>query len=166
MSAALKQTEIAARAAAVNTVKTVSAFSIAIWISVAVHATILTIHFQPELSRLKDNLPSLDVVLVNAKTKSEPDKADALAQANLDRGGNTDENRKMKTALPAPKEKTTQVNLNPSSQAHSSAKSAKKKAQEAREQKRVEELEKQAQEHDPRPRRAYQKGEVPRQSAS
>jgi protein TonB len=52
----------------------------------------------------------------------------------------------MKTALPAPKEKTTEVKLQPNSEARSAAKSAKKKAQEAREQKRVEELEKQAQE--------------------
>ena len=146
MSAALKQTEVAARASAVAAIKTVSAFSIAIWISVAIHATILTIHFQPEFKKLKDSLPSLDVVLVNAKTKSAPDKAELLAQANLDRGGNTDENRKMKTALPAPKEKTAEVKLQPNSEARSATKSAKMRAQGAREQKRVDALEKQAQE--------------------
>lgn len=43
----------------------------------------------------------MDVVLVNAKTKERPLKADALAQANLDGGGNTDENRRAKTPLPA-----------------------------------------------------------------
>ena len=145
MSAALKQTEVAARAAAVSTVKTVSAIAVAIWISIAIHAVILTIHFEPELKKLADRLPSLDVVLVNAKTKTAPDKAEALAQANLDRGGNTDENRKMKTALPAPLQKTTEVKLKPNSEAHSAAKSAKLKAQEAREQKRVDVLEKQAQ---------------------
>ena len=146
MSAALKQTEVAARAAAVGTAKTVSAIAVAIWVSVAIHAVILTIHFEPELKKLADHLPSLDVVLVNAKTKTAPDKAEALAQANLDRGGNTDENRKMKTALPAPIQKTTEVKLKPNSEAHSAAKSAKLKAQEAREQKRVDALEKQAQE--------------------
>jgi len=43
----------------------------------------------------------LDVVLVNAKSKTRPLKADALAQANLDGGGNTDEERRAKTPLPA-----------------------------------------------------------------
>jgi protein TonB len=42
----------------------------------------------------------LDVVLVNAKTSSKPDKADALAQANLDGGGNTD--RKLRASNPFP----------------------------------------------------------------
>ena len=149
MSAALKQTEVAAKAAAINTVnivKTVSAIVVAVWVSIAIHAVILTIHFEPELKKLADRLPSLDVVLVNAKTKTAPDKAEALAQANLDRGGNTDENRKMKTALPAPLQKTTEVKLKPNSEAHSAAKSAKLQAKEAREQKRVDVLEKQAQE--------------------
>ena len=143
MSVALKQTEVAARLA---TTKTISAFTVAIWLSVLVHGVILSIKFEPELRKLADKLPSLDVVLVNAKTKTAPDKAELLAQANLDRGGNTDENRKLKTALPAPKERTTEVKLQPNSEARSAAKSAKLKAQEAREQKRVDDLEKQAQE--------------------
>ena len=42
----------------------------------------------------------LDVVLVNAKTASRPQKADALAQANLDGGGNTDEKRRASTPFP------------------------------------------------------------------
>jgi periplasmic protein TonB len=44
---------------------------------------------------------AMDVVLVNAKSANKPVKADALAQANLDGGGNTDENRRAKTPLPA-----------------------------------------------------------------
>ena len=44
---------------------------------------------------------AMDVVLVNAKSASKPLKADALAQANLDGGGNTDEKRRAKTPLPA-----------------------------------------------------------------
>ena len=146
MAAVIKQTEVVAFASLVGRLKTLSAFAVAIWVSVFVHATILTIHFQPELKKLKDSLPSLDVVLVNAKTKTAPDKAELLAQANLDLGGNTEANRKMKTALPAPKEKTAEIKLQPNAEAHSSAKSAKMKAQQAREQKRVDELEKQAQE--------------------
>jgi periplasmic protein TonB len=146
LSAALKQTEIAVLASLVSKLKTLSAFTIAIWISILIHAVILTIKFQPELKKFADQLPSLDVVLVNSKTKNAPDKAELLAQANLDRGGNTDANRKLKTALPAPDQKTTEVKLKPNAEARSAAKSAKLKAQEAREQKRVDELEKQAQE--------------------
>ncbi|HEX4858113.1 MAG TPA: TonB family protein [Usitatibacteraceae bacterium] len=44
---------------------------------------------------------AMDVVLVNAKSTTKPTKADALAQANLDGGGNTDEKRRAATPLPA-----------------------------------------------------------------
>jgi periplasmic protein TonB len=145
LSVAAKQSIRVASAAQAGE-QAMSAMKIAILISIAIHAIILTIHFQPELKKIADHLPSLSVVLVNAKTKSAPEKAEALAQANLDRGGNTDDNRTMKTALPAPKERTTDVDLKPSAQSHNEAKSAKLKAQEAREQKRLEALEKQAQE--------------------
>lgn len=43
---------------------------------------------------------SLEVVLVNRKSSSRPVKADALAQANLDGGGNTDAERRAKSPLP------------------------------------------------------------------
>jgi protein TonB len=43
---------------------------------------------------------SLEVVLVNSKSPSRPVKADALAQANLDGGGNTDAERQAKSPLP------------------------------------------------------------------
>ena len=146
MSVALKQTELVALANLKAWLANLTVMSIAIWLSVAVHATILSIKFEPELRKLADKLPSLNVVLVNAKTKTAPDKAELLAQANLDRGGNTDKNKQLKTALPAPIQKTTEVKLQPNSEARSAARSAKLKAQEAREQKRVDELEKQAQE--------------------
>jgi protein TonB len=42
----------------------------------------------------------LEVVLVNSKSATRPQKADALAQANLDGGGNTD--RKLRAATPMP----------------------------------------------------------------
>lgn len=72
--------------------------------SVVLHAVIiLGLKFSPpDLKKLKDNLPTLDVILVNAKSQSRPNKADALAQSNLDRGGNTEANRRMKSALPVP----------------------------------------------------------------
>ena len=140
-----KNPKQAARLGVIGKLKTMSAIAIAIWVSIVIHAILLAIKFEPEIKKFANQLPTLDVVLVNAKTKNAPDKADALAQANLDRGGNTDKNRKMKTALPAPNQKNTEVKLKPSAEAHSAAKSAKMQAQEAREQKRVAELEKQAQ---------------------
>lgn len=146
MSVALKLTEQMALARLVTKLKTMSAMAIAIWISILIHAAILAVKFEPEIKKFAERLPSLEVVLVNAKTKNAPDKAELIAQANLDRGGNTDKNRRMKTALPAPNQKTTEVKLKPSSEARSAAKSAQLQAREAREQKRVAELEKEAQE--------------------
>src|SRR5690349_18971492 len=43
----------------------------------------------------------MDVVLVNARTTSKPEKADALAQANLDGGGNTDQKLRARSPFPA-----------------------------------------------------------------
>ena len=43
----------------------------------------------------------MDVVLVNSKSATKPQKADALAQANLDGGGNTDQKVRAKTPFPA-----------------------------------------------------------------
>lgn len=70
-------------------------------VSVALHAVLLSVHFTfPEALRWKSpNLP-LEVILVNAKTKEAPRQADALAQVNLDRGGNTDQAVRAKTPLP------------------------------------------------------------------
>jgi len=42
----------------------------------------------------------MDVVLVNARTSTKPEKADALAQANLDGGGNTDQKLRAKSPFP------------------------------------------------------------------
>ena len=70
-------------------------------ISVFVHLFALTIHFSPAVIKsLSDKGPPLEVALVNAKTVAKPTKADILAQANLDGGGNTDENRRARTPLP------------------------------------------------------------------
>jgi protein TonB len=70
-------------------------------VSIAIHGVLLAIRFQPfAQSKLQDRGPPLEVALVNAKSKSRPAKADFLAQANLDGGGNTDANRQAKTPLP------------------------------------------------------------------
>jgi protein TonB len=75
-------------------------FAYALGLSLAIHAVVLAIHFQPDLKGLLDRAPPLEVALVNAKTKAKPTKADILAQANLDGGGNTDADRRAKTPLP------------------------------------------------------------------
>ncbi|MEE9332063.1 MAG: energy transducer TonB [Methylophilaceae bacterium] len=125
--------------------KNLSPIAIALWFSVSAHVIFLAIKFEPELKEMVQRLPSLEVVLVNAKTKNAPKKAELIAQANLDRGGNTDLDRKMKTALPAPKQKTAEVKLQPSKEAKSATKATKLQAREAREEERVAELEKKAQ---------------------
>jgi protein TonB len=72
-----------------------------VFVSLVLHAGLLSVHFTfPEAFRWKSPSTSLEVILVNAKTKEAPVKADALAQANLDRGGNTDQAVRAKTPLP------------------------------------------------------------------
>src|SRR3546814_15359913 len=57
-------------------------------------------HFTaPEAMKFKPTDPGLEVILVNAKHDRKPLKADALAQANLDGGGNVDAGR-AKSPLP------------------------------------------------------------------
>jgi protein TonB len=74
----------------------------AIGVSLALHAVAMAVHFKfPDAIRWKAENQPLEVVLVNARTKEKPAKAEVLAQANLDRGGNVDENRRAKTPLPA-----------------------------------------------------------------
>ncbi len=73
----------------------------AIGISVALHLVVLTIHFRPfDPRHTADKGPPLEVALVNARTVTKPTKADILAQANLDGGGNTDADRRARTPLP------------------------------------------------------------------
>ena len=77
------------------------ALSAAVGLSVLLHAMLLSVHFTfPDALRWKSANAPLEVVLVNAKTRERPTKADVLAQANLDRGGNVDERRRAKTPLP------------------------------------------------------------------
>ncbi len=80
-------------------------FTFALGLSIVLHAVALSIHFKlPGIIVDRYASPALEVVLVNSKTRAKPAKADVLAQANLDRGGNTDENRRAKTPLPVLKE--------------------------------------------------------------
>lgn len=130
----------------INKLKTASVMSIAIWFSLVIHAIVISIHFEPELKKFADRLPILDVMLVNAKTESKPDNTDIHAQANLDRGGNTELDRVMKSALPAVKQQQAEFTPKPTTVAKTSASSAKSTESVVKEEKRVKDLEKQAQE--------------------
>lgn len=73
---------------------------IAIGVSVVLHAALLAVRFvAPDSFRFAPTDPGLEVILVNAKKDKKPVKAEALAQANLDGGGNADSGR-AKSPLP------------------------------------------------------------------
>ncbi|WP_374347341.1 energy transducer TonB [Chitinimonas sp.] len=78
-------------------------FTITVVLSVLVHAlTIGLLRFGDIDPRTLFNSAPLDIVLVNAHSTRAPLKAEQLAQANLEGGGNTDlANRHIKTPLPA-----------------------------------------------------------------
>ncbi len=74
-------------------------FIIAVIASLLLHGVILLIHFVDPPPPPVPVDPGLDVVLVNAKHDKSPVKAQALAQANLDGGGNADDGH-AKSPLP------------------------------------------------------------------
>ncbi|MDA8260516.1 MAG: energy transducer TonB [Betaproteobacteria bacterium] len=76
--------------------------ALALLASAAVHGMALSTQFVQVNPRLFEdpNLP-MEVVLVNAKTLESPLNPDALAQVNLAGGGNTDDDRRLKSPLPA-----------------------------------------------------------------
>ena len=84
-----------------DTARSDQLLTLAIAGSILLHAFVLALKFSPfNLSALDRNGPPLEVALVNAKSKAKPTKAEILAQANLDGGGNTDADRRAKTPLP------------------------------------------------------------------
>ena len=81
----------------------VASMQVAIVTSIALHVFLIVgLGFRlPALSRSDELHNVMDVVLVNAKSSKRPQKADALAQANLDGGGNTDQKLRAHSPLPA-----------------------------------------------------------------
>ncbi len=71
-----------------------STLQIALGISVAVHAVLLTVRFvDPEsFNRVFQDTP-LEVILVNARTNEKPDKARAIAQTSMAGGGDSEKGR-------------------------------------------------------------------------
>ncbi|MBU0753128.1 MAG: TonB family protein [Gammaproteobacteria bacterium] len=83
----------------------VAAHSLALGITVSVllHGTTLSVNFVfPGTPATKER--ALDVILVNSKSTTRPTNVQAKAQANLDGGGNTDEDRRATTPLPVSKQ--------------------------------------------------------------
>ena len=74
--------------------RSLSPLSIALGVSVAVHAVLLSVRFvAPEqFNRVFQDTP-LEVILVNAHTQERPDKAQAIAQAALAGGGDAAQGR-------------------------------------------------------------------------
>ena len=81
----------------------VASMQVAMLASIAFHAAVIVgVGFKmPRPAGLDAPHNVMDVVLVNAKSATRPEKADALAQANLDGGGNTDQKLRAGSPFPA-----------------------------------------------------------------
>jgi protein TonB len=79
-----------------------SPLQLALGVSVAVHAALLTVRFvDPEaFNRVFQDTP-LEVILVNARTNERPEQARAIAQATMAGGGDTEKGRATSPLPPA-----------------------------------------------------------------
>lgn len=86
---------------------TLPPLALGVGISIFLHITVLALHFKfPEASnRMREK--AMDIVLVNAKSAHKPHNAKALAQSNLDGGGNSDKDVRAKTPLPSTQQQNT-----------------------------------------------------------
>jgi periplasmic protein TonB len=78
----------------------VSSLTLGVGVSLLLHAAVLSLHFTVPDALNKASERALDVVLVNSKSARKPSDAQARAQANLDGGGNTEQERIASTPLP------------------------------------------------------------------
>lgn len=87
--------------------KSFSALQIALGLSVAVHAGLLTVRFvDPDrFNRVFQDTP-LEVILVNTRSNERPEKAQAIAQASLAGGGEAEKGR---ATSPLPPSALTQI---------------------------------------------------------
>lgn len=72
----------------------------AVGLSIGAHLIVLQITFGQRLMDKMLNKHEIEVVLVNSKSASAPLKDYRLAQADLDGGGNTDQDRRLSSPLP------------------------------------------------------------------
>ena len=81
-------------------------------VSLVLHGLLLFLHFtDPARKPTEPGANSLQVVLVNSKSAQRPVKADALAQASLDGGGNTDAKAVATTPFPLQQDAEPQTEL-------------------------------------------------------
>ena len=90
---------------------TVSPLALGIGVSVFLHGAVLTRNFKFPDAANAAREKAMDIILVNAKSANKPRDPQALAQSNLDGGGNTEEDRRAKTPLPPTQQQTTGVDL-------------------------------------------------------
>jgi protein TonB len=88
--------------------KNMGILGMALTVSIALHAALLLVRIaNPEgLQRLLEDTP-LEVILVNAQSKEAPEKAQAIAQYNL-QGGGDDERKNVFASSPAPNSALTE----------------------------------------------------------
>ena len=72
----------------------------AVAISLVLHAILLSIHFRLPEALLRNTENALEVVLVNSKHAHKPKDAQVYAQANLDGGGESEQDQRATTFLP------------------------------------------------------------------
>ena len=74
--------------------RNLTTFQLAMIVSVLAHAGLLTVRFtNPQaFDRMFQDTP-LEVILVNSRTQEAPEKAQAIAQANMAGGGNVERGR-------------------------------------------------------------------------
>lgn len=74
--------------------------TLALLVSLLLHGIVLSIHFKLPEKAARSAEKALDVILVNSKSTQRPTDVQAKAQAHLDGGGNTNEDRRAATPLP------------------------------------------------------------------
>ncbi len=90
--------------------RNLTTLQIALTLSVLAHAALLTVRFvDPQrFERVFQDTP-LEVILVNARSDERPDKAQAIAQANLAGGGNVEQGRATSPLPPSPQARFGEV---------------------------------------------------------
>lgn len=87
-------------------------FLAALLLSFMLHGLLLGLSFKiPRVTAKNFFSPPLELVLVNSKSAQPPRHADALAQSNLDGGGNTDADKRAKSPLPATLREQRQIQM-------------------------------------------------------
>ena len=91
-------------------IRQLTTLQIALTLSVLAHAALLTVRFvDPQrFDRVLQDTP-LEVILVNARSEDRPEKAQAIAQANLAGGGNVDQGRATSPLPPSPQARIGEV---------------------------------------------------------